>query len=81
MTVTNTEASVIETAEVSATVAVPGADSSYTIDFEPRNPLPEEAVIQIHMPETLTLSTTQGVDLECLGTENLLGVLECTYDP
>lgn len=45
MTITNTEANTIETAEVSASVAVLGADSSYTVDFIPKNPLPIGAII------------------------------------
>ena len=68
ITVENSGANQIERAEVSASVAVLGADSAYTVDFEPKNNLPKNAIIKISIPSTLTLSTTPGRDLVCSGT-------------
>lgn len=80
LVVKNEQANQIERAEVSASVAVLGADSSYKVDFEPKNNLPKDAIIEVSMPATLTLSTTPGKELVCRGNQSLVGDLQCIYD-
>ena len=79
ITVTNTQPNLIEIAEIQATNSTLGADSSYTIEFMPANSLPDQAIIQVALPESLTLSVT--TQLECIGIKNLaVGDLDCSYD-
>ena len=45
----------------------------------PANSLPDESIIQVTLPESLTLSIT--TQLECIGIKNLaVGDLQCSYD-
>ena len=79
ITVVNLEPNLIEIAEIQATNSTLGADSSYTVEFMPANSLPDEAIIQVSLPESLTLSVNTA--LECTGIKNLkVGVLYCSYD-
>jgi hypothetical protein len=79
ITVLNKYPNLIEVASIQATKATLGADSSYTIDFLPANSLPDRAIIQLALPDSLTPSVN--VPLECVGIKNLfVGSLVCTYD-
>lgn len=79
ITVLNTKPNVIEVVEIQATNSILGADSSYTVEFMPVNSLPDEAIILLSLPDSLTQSIS--TDLECIGLKNLqVGSLDCSYD-